>query len=103
VTAFLLEVIVMFTRKQYEQVAQVLAETSGKYEATVAGMAVEDTRNYIANELADMFAEDNPRFNRKLFMEAAKAESYQQKKAQRAARKREVLKLSGGPNWERRR
>lgn len=65
----------MFTRQHYERVAQTLAETAGKFESTDAGMAVDSTRNYIANELADMFEADNPRFNRTLFFKAAKAEN----------------------------
>ena len=64
----------MFTKQHYERVARTIAETGGKYEATVAGMAVTQVREYIANEMADMFEEDNPRFNRELFMKAAKAD-----------------------------
>jgi hypothetical protein len=61
---------IMFTKRHYERIARTVAETGGKYEATVAGAAVDATREYIAKELADLFAEDNPRFNRKMFLAA---------------------------------
>lgn len=71
----------MFTRKHYERIAQAIAETSGKYEATEAGSAVDSTRDYIANELADMFAEDNPRFDRERFCAAARVENMEKNHA----------------------
>ena len=80
----------MFTKRHYERIAQAFAETKGYYDGVEVNAAVDGVRNYIAEELADMFAEDNPRFNRKLFMAAAKAESHERKKAERAARKREA-------------
>lgn len=65
----------MFTKQHYEQIAQMFAETAGEYEDTAARIATEEVRNYLANEMADMFEEDNSRFNRKLFMKAAKADT----------------------------
>lgn len=64
----------MFTKQHYERIAQMFAETAGEYEHTAARTATEEVRNYLANEMADMFEEDNSRFNRKLFMKAAKAD-----------------------------
>lgn len=62
----------MFTKQHYERIANVIADTK-KYGNTRADGKY-NIRNDIANEMADMFEEDNPRFNRTLFMKAAKAD-----------------------------
>lgn len=87
----------MFTKQHYERIARTLAETAGSFEDTIADAAVEEVRTYIANELADMFAEDNVRFSRPTFLSAAQVpvqripagETHERQKAVRAARRRE--------------
>lgn len=70
----------MFTKQHYERVAQTLLETkrdAGKAtDAQVTNFAVNEARAYIAQELADMFAEDNPQFKRILFYKAAGVWNY---------------------------
>ena len=78
----------MFTKQHYERIAQAFAEIAGKYESTVVNAAVDNVRTYLANEMADMFAEDNPRFDKKRFLTAADVVTHERKKAERAARKR---------------
>jgi hypothetical protein len=65
----------MFTKQHYERVAATLAETrygpAKASESKLTAFAVNKTRAYIAEEIADMFADDNQRFNRTAFYKAA--------------------------------
>ena len=52
-----------FTRQHYQAVADILSQYVGKGD--------DETISAITSDLADMFAEDNPRFARDKFMQAA--------------------------------
>jgi hypothetical protein len=60
---------IMFTKRHYERIAKKFAaeKIAGN---TESAMMVNEARADIAKELADMFAEDNPRFNREMFLKA---------------------------------
>lgn len=61
----------MFTKRHYEQIAETIRQTkSGRTGDALVVNAVNGVREVIARDLADLFAEDNPRFNRDLFLKA---------------------------------
>lgn len=53
-----------FNRRHYEAIAKVIRETDTDYACILT----------VANDLADMFKEDNPNFDRKRFLKAADIE-----------------------------
>jgi hypothetical protein len=56
------------TRKHFEAIAQVIADERTNWEADPA---VGSALTYLAEALADVFAEENPRFDRARFLKAA--------------------------------
>lgn len=57
----------MFTRQHYEKIAAVIAAERAKLDCDPAYV---DAQDAIVGALADMFAADNPRFNRGVFVNA---------------------------------
>lgn len=51
------------TKRHFEAIAKILATADGMYEY--------HTKVYIANQLADYFEQENPRFDRDRFLKAA--------------------------------
>jgi len=62
----------MFYRKHYEAVARTVREATEPRESPEITAAVRDSGQFIAETLADMFAADNPRFDRARFLAACK-------------------------------
>lgn len=60
------------TRKHFVAIAQVIAETAGQREDQDIDNAVQELRIHIVNELADVFENDSPNFNRITFSTACK-------------------------------
>ncbi len=58
------------TKKHYEMVAKVFAKTRLYVEYEEHRNGRESARQYLAEELADQFASDNPLFDRARFLKA---------------------------------
>jgi len=56
--------LIMFTRKQYEQIAEVIKDNQNHKQ-------VKNAVSNITLELCTMFEKDNPRFNREKFLKAS--------------------------------
>ena len=67
----------MFTKKHYEMIAKVIADCQpvlSKDSMPLSGILYDARRHKVLNiaiELADMFAKDNPRFDRYKFYKAS--------------------------------
>jgi Fe-S-cluster formation regulator IscX/YfhJ len=59
------------TKKHYEAIAQVINDEIRPYSPE----AVQSTTYNVINNLADYFADDNPKFNRERFLEACGIEA----------------------------
>ena len=62
----------MLTRKHFNAIAQAFAETSGDYENPEVSQAVTAVRAYLAMAIADISANENPRFDAQRFYKACK-------------------------------
>lgn len=64
----------MFTRQHYKAIAEIVKRNTDLGECRVTlpkvSRTYRNTRRFISSDLADYFAEDNPRFDREKFLEA---------------------------------
>ena len=61
----------MFTKKHFEKIAEIIKKIPVKLEIECEDIPIaEKTRNLIANDLADWFQSENPKFNRERFLKA---------------------------------
>ena len=60
----------MLTRKDFVKIANAFAETKGPYEDKITDDLAQSMRKYLANSIADVCQDSNPRFDRHRFLDA---------------------------------
>lgn len=60
----------MFTKRHYEAIAKSIKQSGNSYPGIVNGASAFQYHEYLIEKLADMFAGDNPIFDREKFFKA---------------------------------